>query len=1028
MTSILSKDNQLQLPRITVVEASAGSGKTRTLTLRLAQFLLSKTIPHNKLRNILAITFTNNAAVEMRQRILLLLKQAALGIENDLTNDLRAILALKEEELRQRAVEVLEEILEEYSDFQVQTIDSFTSRVFKSSALEFGFTPGFQVVIDSRPLLDEAFSLMAAEVAQGSEKAKILNELADRLREVKSKKAKFQWNPYRNLSSEVKRLYSRIVSTAKRLSDEDLSPQYRSKGKELRDRIEELGRAVDASRLEPVVRFVTYRDEARAGQVDRLVELQFPNPPVKKGKSSIEYASFQEKTKSLCETIENLRSELVLLFARSYFQPYIQTHSLLQSTLDDVKRRRGEMDLGDLTLRLARFIEAGNVPDLYLSMGERIFHYLVDEFQDTAPIQWHTLLPLIENSLSVGGSLFVVGDTKQSIYGFRGADWRIMKGLSSGEFFASAPTEVLTLGTNYRSSGRILSCVKEVFHDIVPLQVLDGAADASGLSTFSQEVPPKKRNKGYVETRFLTGDVDERPERGEIVGIVGECLARGYALRDIAVLTPENEDVVKVSGWLNEEGHAFIPFSTLDIRTRKIVGEILALLQFLDAPIDDLSFSTFLTGELFARRLRKDGVNLDENDLREFLFRQRSAPRRRPLYALFREEHENLWTRYFDELFGLSGYLPLYDLTSHLCKIFDVFTLAPEEEAALVKLLEVVARFEELGRNNLKEFVSFAGEISEDSDWNIDVPPDVNAIRIMTIHKAKGLGFRVVIVLLYDGPMRGDGIYLEESGDAVRLLRLVKSQKAGGEALLAPLFADKELKARVDQLNKLYVAFTRSEDEMYIVSVHYEKKSAEPSSFLPQKGFEAGNKPAVKPSSPPKETAARLVHSTTVRLESAERSQKIHPEETRRGEIVHAILARIDFIGEDAVELLSESIEREVAALRGLLDKKELLENLSAFVSLPDVAGFFRRKDGRRVLNESDFARSDGQLFRIDRLVVDPRVVTVIDYKTGEEREGYSEQVMNYMDIVRDIFEDREIRGVLAYVDKGIIRNVGERT
>src|SRR3989338_7577602 len=180
MSTILPNDTSLQFPRVTVVDASAGSGKTTTLTQRLVQLLLSRHIPHNGLGNILAITFTNNAAVEMKQRVLDLLKRAALG-EAEALENLRPLLSMKDHEIKARASEILEQVLDRYSEFQVQTIDSFLAKVFKASALEFGFSPGFDIVIDSRPLLDEAFDVFACRIVEGSHEAKLLEYLAFRV-------------------------------------------------------------------------------------------------------------------------------------------------------------------------------------------------------------------------------------------------------------------------------------------------------------------------------------------------------------------------------------------------------------------------------------------------------------------------------------------------------------------------------------------------------------------------------------------------------------------------------------------------------------------------------------------------------------------------------------------------------------------------------------------------------------------------------------------------------------------------------
>ncbi|MEX1138137.1 MAG: UvrD-helicase domain-containing protein [Bacteroidota bacterium] len=1024
MPSILPNDSQLQFPRVMVIDASAGSGKTTTLTQRLVQFLLSPRVPHNSLQGILAVTFTNNAAVEMKGRVLSLLKDAARG-EPETMKKLSTVLTLGPDEIKARAGQVLENILDRYSEFQIQTIDSFLARVFRASALEFGFAPGFEVVLDSRPLLDEAFGLMAAQVSPGSSQARALNELANRLRELKSKKGKFQWNPYRNLATEVKRLYGRIVSTALPLSDEDHFEEYRKAGKVLCGRVEELGALVDRSPLQPKAAFEKYRQEARGGHVDRLIELQFPDPPAAKGKSpQIEYGKFNNATQSLREEIAGLRNELVVLHAREYFQPYVQTHRMLQASLDVVRRRRGQVDLGDLILKLAQFIEAGNVPEVYISMGERIYHYLIDEFQDTAPIQWRTLEPLIDNSLSVGGSLCVVGDTKQSIYGFRGADWRIMRNLKEGKVFLSAPTEVIPLPTSHRSGGKILDFVRTTFHENIPQRVMDGAERVSGLATFHQEPRKDLKNKGYVETKIIAGSTDERPERDEILAFVEQCLGRGYTQRDIAILTPENDDVVKVSGWLNEAGHEFIPFSTLDIRTRKVVGEILSLLRFLDSPVDSLAFSTFLLGGLFRSRLDRDGRPQKEAEIRIWLFECRKSGVRRPLYALFKERFPDLWAQYFERLFGLTGYLPLYDLVTHVTKLLDVFRLVPSEEAALVKLLEVVARFEEQGRNSLKEFVGFAEEISEDSDWNINVPPDVDAIRVMTIHKAKGLGFPVVIVLLYDTPARGDGIYLEETKDSVRLVRLVQKSKSGEENQLSPLFADKEQRAKVDYLNKLYVAFTRAADEMYVIGVNY-GKGDEPSAFLPTEKFGKQAKPPSRDEAHAEDLRLPLVYNTALQTDQTQSADGIYPEEIRRGEAIHNILARLEFARKGFLESdLARCIEEEQQATRGEINGGELKNVLMQFLASPGVNPLFEKLPERRILNEREFVRSDGRLFRIDRVIVDSSAITVVDYKTGTERDEYAGQVQNYMTIVADVFPGRTVHGILAYVDTAAVRTV----
>ncbi len=1018
MSSILPKDTEYPQIRNLVVSASAGSGKTTALTHRFVQLLLSDQIPNNKLRNILAVTFTNNAALDMKRRTLDLLKKIAIGDEEALY-DLGPLFSLKEPVLRQKAELMVEEILDNYSDFQVQTIDSFLVRVFKATALELGFSPDFEIVIDGRDLLDEAFELFARDMSAGTDRANLILRLIKVLENVRGERKKYLWNPYDDLAKQVKKLYKDILNTSRPLvTDNPIT--VNEIAKRMVQSIRTLDAAITKAGIEPSSRFREYVAELSEHKLDHLQNA--PSKMYNKGKTkNVVFERFETHIEPQVAEVRSLQNQLVLHRARLYFQPYLQAHKLLEETLDHVKRRQGKLDLADAAYRLAQEIDQGIVPEIYFNLGERIYHFLIDEFQDTGPIQWHNLQPLIDNALSGGGSLFVVGDTKQSIYGFRGGDWRIMKRLMEEETFPSALGKVKNLPFNWRSGERILEFTKKVFHEVVPQKVTNSAEVVSGLKTFEQEPVEHLKGKGYVERTFIDGDPETRPERDRIIGVLRDCLARGYSRRDIAILTPENEDVVQVSGWLNEENIDFIPFSTLDIRTRKVIGEILALLRFLDSPIDDLAFATFVFGETFAQLLKDDGHAVGTEDLRQLLFAHRRSGTRRPFYTAFRENHAALWNSYFDELFGLSGYLPLYDLTSHAMKHLRAFTLAKEEEAALVKLLEVVKNFEERGENSLQEFVSFV-EDDGDADWNIAVPPTVDAVTIMTVHKAKGLGFPVVVVLLYDVHMKYGNVFLDESEEGIRLMRVVKSEAEKFESI-ALLWKQKQLDARVDQLNKLYVALTRAEGEMYVLSVKYDGRT-EPSAFLPEEGFDPAEKPIPRPKEQQQELISPLYHHHEKWRTRPQTPREIRLEETKRGEVVHRVLARIEFLSDDVTIVLQKALEAEEKQNNDQFDRDEIEKVLMKFFQDTEIREHFTNTDGRVVMNEQEFAHRDGKLMRMDRVVVDSERVRVIDYKTGAEQPDHIEQVREYMDVLKEVYPGKRVKGLLAYVDLKLMRKV----
>ena len=1030
MLTILEKDRQFagELPKYTVVSASAGSGKTRALKQRVIQLLLSRSIPNNSLKNILAITFTNNAAREMKQRVLDGLKSASLG-KPDTLEELQQLLSLTPSEIQLGASRLVDDILDNYSDFQIRTIDSFLARVFKASALELGLSPDLEIALDSNAILDEAFGLFARELRAGTHSANLFDQLILLLLESRGSDERFFWNPYPELADKVKELYRRIILTSKTLRLEDYSKEIQELSGQLIHKVIELDTVLTNPKVARAKRFESYVSYAKTGDVDGLTGHKFPSPPItKKDSDPKQYQRALEESQDLCLEIETLRAASILLKARQHYQPYAEAHALLAQSIESVKRERGQVDIGDVVKRLAEYLKPGIVPEVYYSLGETLCHYLIDEFQDTNPIQWEALEPLVGNALATRGSLFVVGDTKQSIYGFRGADWRIMKRLQLEDVFPSAKKDAKVLDTNYRSFEKILNFNRDVFKTIIPQRVDENAASASGLATDEQYVRDSFVGKGYVEVVTIPADAadtrpDHAPQKEKVLAIVSDCLSRGHRRSDITILTPRNSDVIEVSGWLNELGIAFISHSSLDVRSRSVTGELLALLRFLDSPIDDLSFATFLLGNIFSRLLRRDRKSITRQDLLSLLLDHRLNYRHeQPLYITFRKTHPDLWRMYFEELFNVVGYLPVYDLLSETFITFNIFSLLPAEEATLAKILEVVKDFEENGENSLKGFLQFAEDSSEDADWNIDIPTDVDAVRVMTVHKAKGLESRVVVVLLYDSSSPPKGPDLEEDGEEIRLVHLTQKNAEEVEELAA-LYNEKRLRNTVDDLNKLYVALTRAEEEMYVVSVQA-KKSKAPSEYLPEHGYGPAAKPSVHRAPLEPETSVDLCHDLPRTSVRQVEYTGIAVAEARRGEFVHAILETIEYAEGDLEPRLTKAIERAQVRVPFKSDTTELPGRLSNVLALEELHPFFVKIEGRTILNEQEFAGSDGALVRMDRVVIDPEVVTVIDYKTGEEKPEYNEQVLKYMKVLRGYYADRSVRGLLVYIDQQLVRIV----
>ena len=1018
-------DADIHLPSATILTASAGAGKTYALTHQYAQVLLSDTIRHNALQNVLAITFTNNAAAEMKERILTLLKLAAFGDTKTLA-ELDERLSMEHAEIQSKAALLVDEILDNFSDFQVKTVDSFMSTVFKSSSLEYGYHPDFEILLGTDRIFDLAFDVFSKEVRENSVQASVVENIVELIAANRKSENSFAWNPYKEIAGQVKKIYKAVSGQTKPLGAVSLSENLLPLREQISEQAVRVGTLIESSGLSLNKFFADDLALIAAGNVHALIERKLRTTPVTKPKGKEETAAYDRWISQIEKEhrqLNELLRQFILGYAQQYYRPYAEAYLLMQPTIDKVKRQYGQIFIDDVTRSLAEHLSNEVVPEIYFKIGETIYHFLIDEFQDTSQIQWNNLFPLIEESLSKGGSLFVVGDTKQSIYGFRDADWKIMKRLTESNPFPSARHEVRSLDVNYRSYARIVDFTREVFHTIIPGEGYEREAAASGLSTYEQHVTPEHAGKGYVEVVCVEEQEDDAPEKLSIRTIVEECRSRGYRYSEIAVLTPTNRHVIEVSGWLNEIGVPIISHSMLDVRRRKSAGEFIALLRFLDSPVDDLSFATFILGDVFRNVLGNGNRHDVRGEFDRFIIEERGRGRA-PLYTAFRHRFKEIWDEYFEHLLNVVGYLPLYDLVSEAYKIFDAFRSSPDEEASLVKLLEVIKEFEHRGANTMKNFLEYSDDDSTDEAWRIDIPKNIDALQVMTIHKAKGIEFPVVILLLYDQSPRGKSFLLRENENEVSILK-VNKKMADNVDQLRDLLEAEQFRDTVDAFNKLYVAFTRAEKEMYVIGV-YRKERKEPTKFLPQQGYEPASKPTVTPGKVQKENTFSPFHHTTRKQLGVQSYENVGAEESKRGDFIHRVFSCIEFIKGDLEKQVQDAVARASREMPLPVAAGDPTSLIHGCLVGPGLRDWFIPNEHRTVHREQEIANRDGALYRADRVVVDLKTVTVIDFKTGgdENEAEYRTQVRNYVELLREVYPEKEVRGCLAYVDLQIVRNV----
>lgn len=1021
MRFTLQPDSSLTFPSVTVVNASAGSGKTYNLTLRLVQFLLSDVIPRNDLRNVLAITFTNNAAREMRERAINELKRIALA-DRTAVDTILPLLSMSRRRAEEKAGELVRHILEHYSDFQVKTIDSFLTAVFRECAIDHGFTPDVRIAIGDFRLIDQAFDTFARELEGKRQAHELLEPLVDLIQLSRKKDNSYIWDPYNDLARHVKHLYSQFGGGVGPSAGRSYREEMERCSVDVRNRIGTIDNIIRQSGLVPKKNYLSFRELALGGQLIDLVSRARLTRPVRKPPTHRDaYDTASPEIERECQTINDRITEYALLHARHFYQPYLAALAMLSRTLQQVKRREGTVFLDDINVILLGHLHENTIPEIYFKLGETLYHYLIDEFQDTAPIQWANLRPLIDNALSEGGSLFLVGDPKQSIYGFRGADWKIMKELEHARAFPSVRShEVTHLEKNFRSAEHIVEFAKEVFHIRVPRTSYAAPAFTAGLTTYEQSVLPEKIGTGYVEVNPVAYDEESLPERDRLLAIIADLIARGFRYRDIAVITPANDDVVRISGWLNDRRVPFISHSSLDIRRRKSVGEILSLLRFLDSPVDDLSFATVVLGDLFGSWLQQEGYGVRRMDIAATVFAARSSPR--PIYTAFRAKYPDIWSASFSHLLKTVGFLPLYDLVVECYKKLRVFETLPPEEASLARLIGIVLDFVREGGSSVRDFLEFTSEEGEASRWELDVPVDFDAVSVMTVHKSKGLGFPATVVLLYNREDRRENMFLVDQNGEKVLLRITRAA-ADRVPELGAMYDEQMRREQVDELNGLYVALTRAELELFVLGISNDGDQP-PLLFLPPGLHVRGRKSAMVPG--PLATGERRTglfhHSLPISVEFA-RSETHMSSGTKRGDYVHLLLSRVESLTQQAEKLVRTIVESLTVPEKDQGILADAAETVVRFLSDAAAKSLFQGEEDQTTMVEQEFVDAGGSVFRMDRVTVHRDSVTVVDFKTGGVDHGadHRAQVNAYRDLLGNVFPGRRITGIVAYVDQRVL-------
>ncbi len=1040
-------------PEVRVVEASAGSGKTYALAQRYVQLLLACPggFQRVSLRNILAITFTNKAAFEMKRRILDFLKKMALdelpaGEEESLLKPL----SLSRGEARDKAYAILEALVHQYNYFQVQTIDSFINALLSGCAFKIGLSAHFKIKTNAFEYVEYSLDQMVDRALQDPGIRTVFEKFLYQYIFLENKSS---WFPKKDILALLSGLYQQSNTYGQEFQNSALTDQERLKHKKdilglMRELQAQAGEALDGRFLKSLEKFLAQYQ--RGFDFDRVSDFFARDElPVKKNAAPPDQAyrlwdDIRARLKALCEEE-----------ALTVFDPYIEIFRHIKEDFEQKARKDDLLFLEELNKKARALFDDGavTVEELYYRLATRFHHYLLDEFQDTSLLQWSNLKMMVEEALSTGGSLFYVGDKKQAIYGFRGGEIRLFDAIQRE--FAHFNVCREQLAYNYRSqkalvdfNNRIFSlenlrrfiAAKEEFEEEkkkTPViftdrefQMLENVYGSSRQS----HIPG--REAGVVRVEIVVSDRKEEREsmiREMLIGRI-EDAQRRFPFKDIALLTRSNDEIELLTGWLTEAGIPVQSERTMNIRENRIVQDLIFLLQFLHSPVDNGAFARVVLGDLFLA-----GGAREKEVYQKYLLEIRVrmlTEKNFVLYRDFRERFPQAWDELFDEFFRQVGLYPLYELMISILHRFDVFARFPGHQGFVMRFLELIKEEEE----NYTDGASFLEKLDAMENEKLYVHmTDANAVKILTIHKAKGLEFPVVLIPFLGmrikvgagGGMGQLSYVLDFKEQYLRLLR-IKEKYLKFSGPLYDIWREEYIRAFLFELNSLYVALTRASEELYVFVPNRTGTGFNPAQFLfPDDCMQAGS--PLRRERKAARTETRMLLSppvyqdwlTYLKDEFLDGDKVLRRRAVLRGDIVHAVLSFVGNLdGQDAEKAVALAIRQARVLYPQIGDGLDYQALVCRFILAEQIRPFFYIKEGE-VFQEWETVDRQGQTRRIDRLIRGPREIWVADFKSSRDAgEDYPQQVRAYMRLVTELFPEKTVRGFLLYLDAATAEEV----